>query len=100
MKNDAHRLHRTNERKTAGPGAWAVSGPHRFERDGFPTAVLDVREAAAYLAVEPLTVYRLVRSGELPHTRVGRLLRFRLEELDRYLEERTGRKWTPHGKTV
>jgi excisionase family DNA binding protein len=70
----------------------------RFERFGLPTAVLDVREAAAYLAVEAVTVYRLVRSGELPHTRVGRSVRFRVEDLDRYLAERTSRKWEPHGK--
>jgi len=62
----------------------------RFERDGLPTAVLDVREAAAYLALKPETVRRLVRRGELPHTRVGRSIRFRLVDLDRYLEERTG----------
>ena len=29
----------------------------------------DVREAAAYLALKPETVRRLVRRGELPHTR-------------------------------
>ena len=68
----------------------------RFERDGFPTAVLDVREAAAYLALAPETVRRLVRRGELPHTRVGKAIRFRLEDLDRYLEERTSREWTPN----
>lgn len=70
----------------------------KFERHGLPTAVLDVHEAAAYLAVDEQTVYRLVRRGELPHTRVGRALRFRVEDLDRYLEERTSRKWKAHEK--
>jgi len=69
----------------------------RFERFGLPTAVLDVHEAAAYLAVTSGTVYRLVRSGELAHVRIGRSVRFRVVDLDAYLEERTGREWTPHG---
>ena len=67
----------------------------KFERDGLPTAVLDGHEAAAYLAVDVQTVYRLVRRGTLPHTRVGRVLRFRVVDLDRFLEERTSRTWRP-----
>lgn len=66
-----------------------------FERNGLPTAVLDVREAAAYLALTEQTLYRMVRRGALPHTRVGRSIRFRVGDLDRYLEERTGREWAP-----
>jgi len=68
----------------------------RFERDGRPTVVLDVHEAAAYLALNKETVYRLVRRGELPHTRIGRALRFRVVDLDLYLEERTSREWKAH----
>ena len=68
----------------------------KFERDGLATAVLDVREAAAYMAVVPETVYRLVRRGELPHTRVSKAIRFRVEDLDRYLKERTSTEWEPN----
>ena len=50
------------------------------------TALLTVNEAAAYLASSRWTVYRLVRRGELRALRVGDRLRFRLEELDAYLE--------------
>lgn len=64
-----------------------------FERNGFPTAVLDVREGAAYLAVTDVTLRRMIRRGEIPHTRVGRSIRLRLVDLDAYLEERTSRKW-------
>lgn len=64
-----------------------------LERHGLPTAVLDAREAAAYLAVSLGTLYALVRAGELPHTRVGRNLRFRLVDLDAYLEAHTSRTW-------
>ena len=37
--------------------------PVRFERDGLPTAVLDAREAAAYLAISQITLYRWSAAG-------------------------------------
>ena len=67
----------------------------KFERDGLPTAALDVREAAAYLAVSVVTLRRMVARGDLPHTRMGRVLRFRVVDLDRFLEERTHRTRAP-----
>ncbi len=48
--------------------------------------VLDIAAAAACLGVSVSTVRRLVRAGTLPAFRVGRQLRFRVEELDAYLE--------------
>ena len=63
------------------------------ERDANAPALLDARAAAAYLAMNIETLYRLARAGELPHTRVGRALRFRLVDLDRYLEEQTALYW-------
>jgi excisionase family DNA binding protein len=65
----------------------------RFVRYGLPTAVLDVKETAAYFGITSRQVYRLVRSGELSHTRVGSSLRFRIEDLDRYLATRTSQTW-------
>jgi len=68
----------------------------KFERDGLPTAVLDARETAAYLAVAESTLRRMVRRGELPHVRLGEVgVRFRLVDLDSWLDERTSREWTP-----
>lgn len=43
--------------------------------------LLTVPAAATYLAVSESTVYRLAARGDLPAVRVGRQLRFRLEEL-------------------
>jgi excisionase family DNA binding protein len=52
-----------------------------------PVPLLTVNDAAEYLNVERSTLYRLMRQGELvPSARVGQRWRFRLEELDRYLE--------------
>lgn len=60
-------------------------------------AVWKKEDAARYLDVSVVTLLRLVRAGEVPHTRVGRSLRFTKAALDRYLEERTTKTWTPHG---
>src|SRR5439155_17134058 len=42
---------------------------------GFPTKLVLPREAAALLGVNRDTIYRLCASGELPHVRVGSVLR-------------------------
>jgi excisionase family DNA binding protein len=58
-------------------------------------AVLNVRETAAYLRVSVPTIYRLAKRGDITHTRVGgRTLRFRIEDLDKYLAAHTSREWT------
>ena len=69
----------------------AASPPQ--ERDDNATALLDARAAAAYLVVNIETLSRLARAGELPHAREGRALRFRLVDLERYLEEQTSAYW-------
>lgn len=51
------------------------------------TTLLTAAEVAERLRVSTMTVYRLIRSGELPAVRVGRNYRVRAEELDRYLEQ-------------
>ena len=65
----------------------------KFEREGLPTVVMDTREAAAYLAISDRVLYDMARAGEIPHVRVGRNIRYRVMDLDLYLEERTTREW-------
>jgi excisionase family DNA binding protein len=50
--------------------------------------MLSVNEAAFLLGVSRPTIYRLVRRRELPASRVGTRLRFRLAHIDEYLENR------------
>ena len=51
--------------------------------------LLTVAEVAAAMRVSNMTVYRLIKSGELPAVRVGKGYRIRSSELQRFLEERS-----------
>jgi excisionase family DNA binding protein len=46
---------------------------------------LTARQLAEVLQVTPRTVYSLARQGRIPHLRVGRSLRFRLEQVEEAL---------------
>ncbi len=56
-------------------------------------------EVADVMRVSTMTVYRLVKSGEMPALRVGKHLRIRLSDLNSYLDSRivtpdgTGGTW-------
>lgn len=47
-----------------------------------------VAEVARQLRVSNMTVYRLIKSGQLPAVRVGRGYRIRDEDVRKYLDER------------
>ena len=59
-----------------------MAGEHRL---------LTVREVADTMRVSNMTVYRLIRAGELPAIRVGKHFRIREGELGDYLESQTVR---------
>ena len=48
--------------------------------------VMTVSEVAVYLRVNPQTVYRKAKAGELPALRIGRAIRFRRTELDEWMK--------------
>lgn len=49
--------------------------------------LLTPEEAANYLGFALQTVYNKASAGELPSKKLGRALRFRLSELNRWIEE-------------
>ena len=49
--------------------------------------VMDVEGVAEYLGLAPSTIYDRVRSLEIPHARIGQLIRFRKVDIDRWLGE-------------
>ena len=54
--------------------------------------IMTVSEVAEYLRLNPQTVYRKAKAGELPVVRIGRAIRFRRSELESWLKglSRTG----------
>ena len=53
------------------------------------SSLLTVAEVAAHMRVSNMTVYRLIKSGDLAAVRVGHNYRIREAELERYLSERS-----------
>ncbi|HEX2026047.1 MAG TPA: helix-turn-helix domain-containing protein [Actinomycetota bacterium] len=49
---------------------------------------ITVNEVAQLLRVSKMTVYRLIRQGDLPAVRIGRGYRLREEDVHRYLDSR------------
>jgi len=47
--------------------------------------LLTISDISEYLSIKQKTVYAKVESGEIPHYRIGRLIRFRKEEIDDWL---------------
>jgi excisionase family DNA binding protein len=54
-------------------------------------ALYTVAEVAAAMRISNMTVYRLIKRGELPAVRVGKNYRIRERDLERFLRERSVR---------
>ncbi|MEA3369467.1 MAG: helix-turn-helix domain-containing protein [Candidatus Ratteibacteria bacterium] len=48
--------------------------------------LMTAKELAEYIQLNPLTVYRKVKTREIPCIRLGRSIRFRKEQIDAWLE--------------
>ena len=57
-------------------------------QDGSRSRFLTVAEVADELRVSSMTVYRLIKSEQLPATRVGKSLRIRTDDVERFLAGR------------
>ena len=53
--------------------------------------LLTVGEVATMMRVSNMTVYRLIKSGQLAAVRVGKNYRLRRNDIERYLNERAVR---------
>jgi excisionase family DNA binding protein len=58
---------------------------HRTDQEG-ERRLLDVPAAAAYLAVSPRFMRRLVAERRVSFVKLGRHVRFDVEDLDRFVE--------------
>jgi excisionase family DNA binding protein len=62
-----------------------MSGKRPISRE----QLLTVSEVADAMRVSNMTVYRLIKSGQLPAVRVGKNYRIRESDLDTYLSDRS-----------
>ena len=51
---------------------------------------MTVKQLAEYLQINELTVYKKVKLGEIPTVKVGRILRFKRDVIDKWLEIESG----------
>ena len=49
-----------------------------------PDEILTVKEFARYLRVDPTTLYRLAKLGQIPHFRVGGSIRFSMKVIQKW----------------
>ena len=54
--------------------------------------LLDTNEAAEYLGISKNTLYEWIIQRKVPYVKVGRLVKFREEDLEAWLKNRTGSK--------
>ena len=59
-----------------------------MEGQGFGEPLLTVGEVAAIMRVSNMTVYRLIKAGQLSAIRVGKNYRLRRVDVERYLTDR------------
>ena len=52
------------------------------------TSLLNPKEVAEMLGVKPSTIYQWTHTGYIPHMKLGKLVRFRLQDIERWLEEK------------
>jgi excisionase family DNA binding protein len=53
-----------------------------------PNLLLNRQEAARTLAISQRSLWTRTASGEIPHLRIGRSVRYRLSSLEAYLSEK------------
>lgn len=57
-----------------------------------PDRLLSAEEIASYLGVKRDTVYKLIDRNGLPAVKVGRLWKFRQQQVDDWVNEQPGRQ--------
>lgn len=76
-------------REALGAEPVEVHGPLSEKRQLSSDRLLTVGEVATMMRVSNMTVYRLIKAGQLAAIRVGKNYRIRESDVDRYLSERS-----------
>jgi excisionase family DNA binding protein len=51
------------------------------------SSFLTIQEVSNYLHIKPATLYAKTEGGELPHYKIGRLVRFKKDDIDKWMED-------------
>jgi excisionase family DNA binding protein len=70
------------------PSGWRVEIGENVAQSFEKARFLTVQEVAQLMRVSSMTVYRLIRAGDLAAVRVGRSFRVRDVDVDTYLQSR------------
>lgn len=54
--------------------------------------LLNIRQAAKYLNVHPMTLYRWVTKKKIPAAKIGKIWRFKQEKLSEWIDKHTAVK--------
>ena len=54
--------------------------------------LLTIADAAKYLDIHPMTLYKWVRKEKIPAAKMGKIWRFRKEKLDAWIDKHTEAK--------
>ena len=73
----------------AGDLAGSIAAARSGTAGGYPE-VMTVDQLAEYLQLHPQVLYRHIRKGNLPVSRIGKTLRFKRSVIDRWLEDSAG----------
>ena len=57
-----------------------------------PTDIMTIQEVAEYLKLNEKTAYRLASGGEIPGFKVGGSWRFKRQDIERWIEQKTKKK--------
>lgn len=76
------------QRIEAQESALPAGQPERAPLAPLPRLAISVREAGETIGVGRNTIYALMKSGELPHVKIGKHTAIRLRDLEAFLERR------------
>jgi excisionase family DNA binding protein len=67
--------------------SWNKGGTRRFPMPDDATVLMTVEETAAYLRLAPWTIRHWVCQKKIPYVRLGRSVRFRRKDLERFVNQ-------------
>jgi excisionase family DNA binding protein len=59
--------------------------------------LITIKEAGEYTGLSPNTLYTMVSQRRVPHVKVGRLVKFDVEMLDKWIKQNTVMPMPPRG---